>query len=145
QFGARGRIGPERVSQQGHRAQPRRAGWVAFQVADGFGAEPGPLGQALLSQPGGQSLALEQRPEAGRPPRCHRPYLPGPRKKGGNGESASCRPPGRPSTLGSGQPTRCPGSETMAPDELKTRARRVVEEILNQGDFAVANELISPD
>ena len=33
----------------------------------------------------------------------------------------------------------------MAPDELKTRARRVVEEILNQGDFAVANELISPD
>ena len=29
----------------------------------------------------------------------------------------------------------------MAPDELKTRARRVVEEILNQGDFAVANEL----
>jgi predicted ester cyclase len=33
----------------------------------------------------------------------------------------------------------------MAPDELKTRARRVVEEVLNQGDFAVANELISPD
>lgn len=33
----------------------------------------------------------------------------------------------------------------MAPDELKTRARRIVEEILNQGDFAVANELISPD
>jgi len=33
----------------------------------------------------------------------------------------------------------------MAPDELKNRARRVVEEILNQGDFAVANELISPD
>jgi len=33
----------------------------------------------------------------------------------------------------------------MAADELKTRARRVVEEILNQGDFAVANELISPD
>jgi predicted ester cyclase len=33
----------------------------------------------------------------------------------------------------------------MAPDELKTRARRVVEEILNQGDLAVAKELISPD
>jgi predicted ester cyclase len=33
----------------------------------------------------------------------------------------------------------------MAPDELKTRTRRVVEEILNQGDLAVANELISPD
>jgi predicted ester cyclase len=33
----------------------------------------------------------------------------------------------------------------MALDELKTRARRVVEEILNQGDLAVANELISPD
>ena len=33
----------------------------------------------------------------------------------------------------------------MAPDELKSRARRVVEEIFNQGDIAVANELISPD
>ena len=33
----------------------------------------------------------------------------------------------------------------MAPDELKTRARRVVEEIVNQGDLALANELISPD
>jgi predicted ester cyclase len=33
----------------------------------------------------------------------------------------------------------------MAPDELKTRARRVIQEILNQGDLAVANELISPD
>jgi predicted ester cyclase len=33
----------------------------------------------------------------------------------------------------------------MTPDELKIRARRVVEEILNQGDLAVANELISPD
>jgi predicted ester cyclase len=33
----------------------------------------------------------------------------------------------------------------MAPDELKTRARRVVQEIFNQGDLAVANELISPD
>ncbi len=33
----------------------------------------------------------------------------------------------------------------MAPDELKSRARRVVEEIFNQGDIALANELISPD
>jgi hypothetical protein len=33
----------------------------------------------------------------------------------------------------------------MAPDELKTRARRIVEEVLNQGDLAIANELISPD
>ena len=33
----------------------------------------------------------------------------------------------------------------MAPDELKSRARRVIEEVLNQGDLAVANELISPD
>ena len=33
----------------------------------------------------------------------------------------------------------------MSPEELKTRARRIVEEILNQGDLAVANELISPD
>ena len=27
----------------------------------------------------------------------------------------------------------------------KSRARRVIEEVLNQGDLAVANELISPD
>ena len=33
----------------------------------------------------------------------------------------------------------------MAPDDLKSRARRMVEEVLNQGDLAVANELISPD
>jgi len=33
----------------------------------------------------------------------------------------------------------------MSPDQLKTKARRIVEEILNQGDLAVANELISPD
>jgi predicted ester cyclase len=32
----------------------------------------------------------------------------------------------------------------MAPDQLKTRARRIVEEIINQGDLAVATELISP-
>lgn len=33
----------------------------------------------------------------------------------------------------------------MSADELKARARRIVEEILNQGDLAIANELISPD
>jgi ketosteroid isomerase-like protein len=33
----------------------------------------------------------------------------------------------------------------MVPDQLKTRARRVVEGIINQGDLAVATELISPD
>ncbi|HEY5985013.1 MAG TPA: ester cyclase, partial [Streptosporangiaceae bacterium] len=33
----------------------------------------------------------------------------------------------------------------MYPEELKTRARRIVEEVLNQGDLAVANELISSD
>ena len=33
----------------------------------------------------------------------------------------------------------------MVPDQLKTRARRVVEEIINQGDLAAATELISPD
>ena len=33
----------------------------------------------------------------------------------------------------------------MTPDDLKSRARRVVEEVLDQGDLAVANELISPD
>jgi hypothetical protein len=33
----------------------------------------------------------------------------------------------------------------MAPDELRTRARRAIEEIPSQGDLAVANELISPN
>lgn len=33
----------------------------------------------------------------------------------------------------------------MVPDQPKTRARRIVEEIINQGDLAVATELISPD
>ena len=33
----------------------------------------------------------------------------------------------------------------MVTDQLKTRARRVIEEIINQGDLAIATELISPD
>jgi SnoaL-like polyketide cyclase len=33
----------------------------------------------------------------------------------------------------------------MSPEELKTGARRMVEEVLNQGDLAAANQLISPD
>ena len=33
----------------------------------------------------------------------------------------------------------------MSPEDLKIRARRMVEEVLNQGDLAVANELISPE
>jgi hypothetical protein len=34
----------------------------------------------------------------------------------------------------------------MVPDQLKTRAPRVIEEIIiNQGDLAIATELISPD
>jgi steroid delta-isomerase-like uncharacterized protein len=33
----------------------------------------------------------------------------------------------------------------MSPQELKTRARRIVEEVYNQGDLAVAAELIAPD
>ena len=33
----------------------------------------------------------------------------------------------------------------MSPDDLRIRAHRLVEEVLNQGDLAVANELISPD
>ena len=33
----------------------------------------------------------------------------------------------------------------MVPDQLKTRARRVTEEIINQGDLATTTELISPD
>jgi predicted ester cyclase len=33
----------------------------------------------------------------------------------------------------------------VSPEELKALARRIVEEVLNQGDLTVANELISPD
>jgi predicted ester cyclase len=32
----------------------------------------------------------------------------------------------------------------MSPDDLKVRARRLIEEVLNQGDLAVASELMSP-
>jgi predicted ester cyclase len=32
----------------------------------------------------------------------------------------------------------------MSPEDLQIRARRLVEEVLNQGDLAVANELMSP-
>ena len=33
----------------------------------------------------------------------------------------------------------------MSPEDLRNRAHRLIEEVLNQGDLAVANELISPD
>ncbi len=33
----------------------------------------------------------------------------------------------------------------MSPDELKGRARRIAEELLTQGDLAVADELFAPD
>jgi len=33
----------------------------------------------------------------------------------------------------------------MSPDELKARARRLAEELLTQGDLAVADELLEPD
>ncbi|MGH3119472.1 MAG: ester cyclase [Streptosporangiaceae bacterium] len=32
----------------------------------------------------------------------------------------------------------------MSPEELRIRARRLIEEVLNQGDLAVASELMSP-
>jgi ketosteroid isomerase-like protein len=32
----------------------------------------------------------------------------------------------------------------MPPEELRARARRLIEEVLNQGDLAVASELMSP-
>jgi predicted ester cyclase len=32
----------------------------------------------------------------------------------------------------------------MSPEDLTIRARRLIEEVLNQGDLAVASELISP-
>jgi predicted ester cyclase len=35
--------------------------------------------------------------------------------------------------------------DAMAPDELKARARRLPDELLTQGDLAVADELLAPD
>ena len=32
----------------------------------------------------------------------------------------------------------------MSPDDLRLRARRLIEEVFNQGDLAVASELMSP-
>jgi SnoaL-like polyketide cyclase len=32
----------------------------------------------------------------------------------------------------------------MSPEDLRVRARRLIEEVLNQGDLAVASELMSP-
>ena len=37
------------------------------------------------------------------------------------------------------------GRDAMAPDELKARARRLPDELLTQGDLAVADELLAPD
>ena len=37
------------------------------------------------------------------------------------------------------------GRDAMAPDELKARARRLPEELLTQGDLAVADEILAPD
>jgi predicted ester cyclase len=33
----------------------------------------------------------------------------------------------------------------MAPEELKARARRIADELLTQGDLAVADEVLAPD
>ena len=33
----------------------------------------------------------------------------------------------------------------MSPDELKARARRLPDELLTQGDLAVADEVLAPD
>ena len=54
-------------------------------------------------------------------------------ERGVLGERSSCRlnAPGR--RLG-----------CTSPEDLRIRARRLVEEVLNQGDLAVANELMSP-
>lgn len=37
------------------------------------------------------------------------------------------------------------GRDAMAPDELKALARRLPDELLTQGDLAVADELLAPD
>src|SRR5215217_4507466 len=37
------------------------------------------------------------------------------------------------------------GQHAMAPDELKAFARRLPEELLTQGDLAVADEVLAPD
>ena len=37
------------------------------------------------------------------------------------------------------------GRSAMSPDELKARVRRLPDELLTQGDLAVADELLAPD
>ena len=112
----------QRIGQQPDRVEPRRAARIPLQVADGLGADPGPLGQPLLGQTRGQASLPQQLTERG-----HRA------KRGVFGERSSCRPAGPGRRLGG-----------MSPENLKIRARRLVEEVLNQGDLAVANELMSP-
>src|SRR5687767_9588131 len=44
-----------------------------------------------------------------------------------------------------GGETVAEGRDAMSPDELKARARRLPDELLTQGDLAVADELLAPD
>ena len=53
--GASLRVQRQRIGQEGHAVEPRRAGWVALQVTDGLGAQAGALRQRLLSQAGRQA------------------------------------------------------------------------------------------
>ena len=64
-----------------------------------------------------------------------------------NGECASCCAlPGGPNWVqGNDDPARAQGQGHGAmPDELKAHARRIPEELLTQGDLAVADELLAP-
>jgi len=48
------------------------------------------------------------------------------------------------SEMDDGEETHGDGASAMARDELKIRARRIAEELLTQGDLAVADELFDP-
>ena len=89
----------EGPGQQGERARPGRPGDAALQVADGAGAEPRPLGQALLGQPGAQAEPLEGDPE-------RRPGAPVAGRRGRPGRHVACSALPKPPLLPPHRPRR---------------------------------------
>ena len=106
------------VSSRGVRPGSRSRSLTAFALT------PGPLGQALLGQARGQPPLPQQLTE----------------RRSSHAETGSIR--GALVLSPGAWPGRRLGG--MSPEDLRIRARRLVEEVLNQGDLAVANELMSP-
>jgi len=54
---------PQRLGEQRHRVPVRRTPVAAFERADADGTHFGPLSKRILGQPGGQSMAPQERTE----------------------------------------------------------------------------------